>query len=224
MSHAESAKGLRERLANGTEDRLGKALTDLFDNPLLNGALGRASDAREKAAQAQELAMGALNLPSAADVERLTRRLRSLSQRLEGIEDGVHRIGRTLSGQGIEARLAAIEEQLSTLSGKLDAQRPKAKSAAAKPAAAKPAAAKRATAKPAAAKRATAKPAAAKRATAKPATAKPAAAKRATAKPAAAKRATAKPAAAKRATAKPAAAKRATAKPAAAKRGFDKKV
>ncbi len=209
MSHAESAKGLRERLANGTEDRLGKALTDLFDNPLLNGALGRASDAREKAAQAQELAMGALNLPSAADVERLTRRLRSLSQRLEGIEDGVHRIGRTLSGQGIEARLAAIEEQLSTLSGKLDAQRPKAK----------PAAAKRATAKPATIKPATAKPAAAKRATAKPA-----AAKRATAKPAAAKRATAKPAAAKRATAKPAAAKRATAKPAAAKRGFDKKV
>ncbi len=120
MSDAESAKGLRERLAGGTEDRLGKAITDLFDNPLLNGALGRASDAREKAAQAQELAMGALNLPSAADVERLTRRLRSISQRLEGIEDGVHRIGRTLSGPSIETRLAAIEEQLRVLSGKLD--------------------------------------------------------------------------------------------------------
>jgi hypothetical protein len=123
MSDAESAKGLRERLTGGTEDRLGKALTDLFDNPLLNGALGRASDAREKAAQAQELAMGALNLPSAADVERLTRRLRSVSQRLEGIEDGVHRIGRTLSGPSIETRLAAIEEQLRALSGKLDRSR-----------------------------------------------------------------------------------------------------
>ena len=64
--------------------------------------------------------MGALNLPSAADVERLTRRLRSVSQRLEGIEDGVHRIGRTLSGPSIETRLAAIEEQLRALSGKLD--------------------------------------------------------------------------------------------------------
>ncbi len=116
---AESAKGLRERLAGGTEDRLGKAITELFDNPLLNGALGRASDAREKAVQAQELAMGALNLPSAADVERLTRRLRSVSQRLEGIEDGVHRIGRTLSGPSIEARLAAIEEQLRALNGTL---------------------------------------------------------------------------------------------------------
>jgi hypothetical protein len=124
MSDANAAKGLRDRLTSGTEDRLGKAIGDLFDNPLLNGALGRASDAREKAAQAQEVAMGALNLPSAADIERLTRRLRSVSQRLEGIEDGVHRIGRTLSGQGIETRLVAVEEQLKTLSDKLDAQRP----------------------------------------------------------------------------------------------------
>ncbi len=126
MSEAHAPKGLRERLAGGTEDRLGRALSDLFENPLLNGALGRASDAREKAAQAQELAMGALNLPSAADIERLTRRLRSVSQRLEGIEDGVHRIGRTLASQSLEPRLAAIEEQLRVLSGKPDATRPSA--------------------------------------------------------------------------------------------------
>ncbi len=135
MSDAHAPKGLRERLAGGTEDRLGKALTDLFENPLLNGALGRASDAREKAAQAQELAMGALNLPSAADIERLTRRLRSVSQRLEGIEDGVHRIGRNLASQSIEPRLAAIEEQLRTLSGKLDPQQPASKRPASKRAA-----------------------------------------------------------------------------------------
>ncbi|MGH2855125.1 MAG: hypothetical protein ACRDLF_13145 [Solirubrobacteraceae bacterium] len=143
MSDADAPKGLRDRLASGTEDRLGKALTDLFENSLLNGALGRASDAREKAAQAQELAMGALNLPSAADIERLTRRLRSVSQRLEGIEDGVHRLGRTLSGTSIDARLAAIEEELHTLSGKLDGKRPAAKGAAAKGTAAKRPAAKR---------------------------------------------------------------------------------
>jgi hypothetical protein len=156
MFDAESAKNLRERLTGGTEDRLGKAIVDLFDNPLLNGALGRASDAREKAAQAQELAMGALNLPSAADVERLTRRLRSLSQRLEGIEDGVHRIGRTLSGPSIETRLAAIEEQLRALSGKLDPKRPAAQPQAAERPAAEPKAAER-PAKPRTAKRATAK-------------------------------------------------------------------
>lgn len=116
MREGSANKGLRERLTSGTEDRLGKALTDLFDNSLLHGALGRASDAREKATQAQELAMGALNLPSAADVERLTRRLRSISQRLEGIEDGVHRIGRSLASQSLEARLGTIEEQLGGLS------------------------------------------------------------------------------------------------------------
>jgi TolA-binding protein len=153
MSDADALKGLRDRLAGSTEERLGRALSDLFENTLLNGALGRASDAREKAVQAQELAMGALNLPSAADIERLTRRLRSVSQRLERIEDGVHRLGRNLSGQSIEARLAAIEAQLQTLSRKLEGRRPGgAQPEAQKPAAAKPAA-KRSAAKRPAAKR-----------------------------------------------------------------------
>src|SRR2546429_2656762 len=88
------AKNLRDRISGSTEDRLGKALGELLENPLLTGAIGRAFDAREKAAQAQEAALGALNLPSAADIERLTRRLRSVSQRLHGNEDGLGRIDR----------------------------------------------------------------------------------------------------------------------------------
>jgi hypothetical protein len=113
------ARNLRGRLAGNTEERLGRALSDLLENPLLTGALGRAFDAREKAAQAQEVAMGALNIPSAADIERLTRRLRSVSQRLEGIEDGVHRLDRALSPTGVEARLSAIEDQLGSLTKRL---------------------------------------------------------------------------------------------------------
>jgi hypothetical protein len=108
--------GLRGRIANGAEDRLGRALIDLLDSPVVSGAIGRAFDAREKAAQAQELAMGALNLPSATDIERLTRRLRSFSQRLEGIEDGVSRIDRSTA-----QRLAAIESQLETIATKVEA-------------------------------------------------------------------------------------------------------
>jgi len=114
------AKSLRDRLGGPSEDRLGKALSDLLENPLLTGAIGRAFDAREKAAQAQEVAMGALNLPSAADIERLTRRLRAVSHRLEGIEDGVDRLDRALVPSGVEARLAAIEAQLSQLAEKVD--------------------------------------------------------------------------------------------------------
>jgi DNA repair exonuclease SbcCD ATPase subunit len=128
MSDASSvAKSLRERLGGSTEERLGRALSDLLENPLLTGAIGRAFDAREKAVQAQEVAMGALNLPSAADIERLTRRLRSVSNRLEGIEDGVDRLDRAMTptrGGGseleIDQRLSAIETQLARLTEKLD--------------------------------------------------------------------------------------------------------
>jgi hypothetical protein len=127
MSDASNAaKSLRERLSGTTEERLGKALTDLLENPLLTGAIGRAFDAREKAVQAQEVAMGALNIPSAADIERLTRRLRSVSNRLEGIEDGVDRLDRSMAPAGaagqaeIDERLGAIEAQLRRLTDKLD--------------------------------------------------------------------------------------------------------
>jgi CRP-like cAMP-binding protein len=155
MSDQNAAKNLRDRLTSGTEDRLGKALGDLLENPLLTGAIGRAFDAREKAAQAQELAMGALNLPSAADIERLTRRLRSLSQRLEGIEDGVDRLNRSLTTPKVQARLDSIEEQLKGISAKLGETR----KGEAAPASAPRATAKRATTKRAAAsRRAPAKP------------------------------------------------------------------
>jgi chromosome segregation ATPase len=148
MSDAHNvAKSLRERLSGTTEERLGKALSDLLENPLLTGAIGRAFDAREKAVQAQEVAMGALNLPSASDIERLTRRLRSVSNRLEGIEDGVDRLDRArppAAGDNpeLDQRLSAIEAQLTRLTEKLDqgsaprgeakASKAKAKSPAAK--------------------------------------------------------------------------------------------
>ena len=116
--------GLRGRLAKSGEDALGKLAQDLLENPLVITALTRAFEAREKATQAQEAAMGALNIPSAADVERLTRRLRSVSQRLEGIEDGVDRLDQRLAelkGDGanplaaVDERLGAIEAQLAKL-------------------------------------------------------------------------------------------------------------
>jgi CRP-like cAMP-binding protein len=120
-------EGLRSRLTRQGEDALGKLAQDLLENPLINGAITRAFDAREKAAQAQEVAMGALNLPSAADVERLTRRVRSVSQRLEGIEDGVDRLDEHVSSlareSGIGDRLQAIEQRLDALAGEVSALR-----------------------------------------------------------------------------------------------------
>ena len=119
MADDSSDDGLRRRIARSGEDALGKLAQDLLENPLVNGALTRAFDAREKAAQAQEVAMGALNLPSAADVERLTRRVRSVSQRLEGIEDGVDRLDQRIAAvsatAGLDERLAAIERAVEAI-------------------------------------------------------------------------------------------------------------
>ena len=115
---------LRDRLTRQGEDALGKLAQDLLENPIVTGALSRAFDARERAVSAQETAMSALNLPSAADLERLTRRLRSVSQRLEGIEDGVDRLDRRFEDVSRTAvppddRLAAIEAQVSKLAAEV---------------------------------------------------------------------------------------------------------
>jgi len=117
MSETADTEGLRERLARQGEDALGKLAQDLLENPLVHGAIARAFEAREKAAQAQEVAMGALNLPSAADLERLTRRVRSLAQRLEGIEDGVDRLDERLAGLG---GTAALDDRLDAIQARLD--------------------------------------------------------------------------------------------------------
>jgi hypothetical protein len=115
----DSQSGLRDRIARQGEDALGKLAQELLENPLVNSAIAKAFEARERAVQAQEATMGALNIPSAADVERLTRRLRSVSQRMEGIEEAVDRLDQRLASisqsAGLDERLAAVEGQLSKL-------------------------------------------------------------------------------------------------------------
>jgi CRP-like cAMP-binding protein len=122
----DDGEGLRERLARQGEDALGKLAQDLLENPVVSGAIARAFTARERATQAQEAAMGALNLPSASDLERLTRRLRSVSQRLEGIEDAVDRLdqrvenlGRATAEGDLSVRLSGVESQLGRLSAEV---------------------------------------------------------------------------------------------------------
>ena len=125
MSDDEDVEGLRERLTKQGEDTLGRLAEDLMANPLIAGAIQRAFDAREKATSAQEAALGALMLPSAGDIERLTRRVRSVSQRLEGIEDGIDRLDERLAApppaSAIDARLEAIEGQLAALAKDISA-------------------------------------------------------------------------------------------------------
>jgi glycosyltransferase A (GT-A) superfamily protein (DUF2064 family) len=93
--------GLRAR----SEQAIGEFAQALLDSQVLENALAAAFGAREKAVEAQHAAMSALNLPSAGDVERLERRLRSFSQRLEEVEDQIDRVARDIGD--IRRQLAA---------------------------------------------------------------------------------------------------------------------
>jgi septal ring factor EnvC (AmiA/AmiB activator) len=119
-------KGLRGRVTRQGEEAIGKVAQELLENPVVNRALAATFEARERATRAQELAMSALNLPSAGDLERLTRRLRSVSQRLETIEDGLDRLEQRIdqlgSASAIDTRLTAIEELLARLEAAIDRQ------------------------------------------------------------------------------------------------------
>lgn len=112
-----------DKLSRQGEEALGRIAEELIANPVVNGAVTRAFEAREKAVQAQEAAMGALNLPSAADIERVTRRLRSLSQRLEGIEDAIDRLEERLAVAGGQTSNAAVEQRLDEIARDLAALR-----------------------------------------------------------------------------------------------------
>jgi chromosome segregation ATPase len=113
MAAQEQDESFVEKLSRQGEEALGRVAEELIANPVVNGAIARAFDAREKALQAQEAALGALNLPSAADIERVTRRLRSLSQRLEAIEDAIDRLEERVAAVGAGPdRIAAIEARL----------------------------------------------------------------------------------------------------------------
>jgi predicted RNase H-like nuclease (RuvC/YqgF family) len=99
--------GLRAR----SEQAIGELAQALLDSQVLENAVAAAFGAREKALEAQQAAMSALNLPSAGDVERLERRVRSLSQRLEEVEDQVDRVSRDLAEL---RRQIAAERRLKT--------------------------------------------------------------------------------------------------------------
>ena len=115
MSTPETDQSFADRISRQGEEVLGRIAEELISNPVINAAIARAFEAREKAMQAQEAAMGALNLPSAADIERVTRRIRSVSQRLEGIEDAIDRLDERVAvagGAGADDRLGRIESRL----------------------------------------------------------------------------------------------------------------
>lgn len=91
-STAADQDGLRAR----SEQAIGELAQALIESPTVHNAIAAAFGAREKAIEAQHAALSALNLPTASDVERLERRLRSFSHRLEEVEEQLDEANREL--------------------------------------------------------------------------------------------------------------------------------
>jgi hypothetical protein len=92
----EDDAGIRSR----GEEVIAELAQGLLENPLFSQALGKALGAGERAAGAQRAALHALDLPTAGDVDRLARRVRALSDRLDALEEEVDRLRRRGSTSG----------------------------------------------------------------------------------------------------------------------------
>jgi hypothetical protein len=90
-------EGIRDRISSRGEGALGDLAQLLVENPWMNQALQVALGARERASQAGASAIRNLNLPTGNDVERLERRLRAMSERLEEVEDALDTVTRELA-------------------------------------------------------------------------------------------------------------------------------
>jgi hypothetical protein len=90
-------EGIRDRVSARGEGALGELAQFLVDNPWMNQALQLALGARERASQASQTAIRNLNLPTGSDVDRLARRMRAVSERLEAVEDAIDQLSREVA-------------------------------------------------------------------------------------------------------------------------------
>jgi hypothetical protein len=88
-------------------EQVTKALEPLVDQPLTQRLLTEASALRDRTVRAQEATLAALNLPTAADLHKLERRIKSLSDavgdltdRLDRLEQQVRRVEKAESAEG----------------------------------------------------------------------------------------------------------------------------
>jgi hypothetical protein len=96
-SEGKGPEASRDRTSSRSEDTLGELADLLLDNPWFNQALQLALGARERASQAGAQAMRNVGVPTAADVDRLARRVRALSERLESVEDKLDALGQQMA-------------------------------------------------------------------------------------------------------------------------------
>jgi len=87
----------RENASPRGESALGDLAQILVENPWMNQALQVAFGMRERASEAGTAVIRNLNLPTGNDVDRVARRMRALSERVEELEDSVDRLSREVA-------------------------------------------------------------------------------------------------------------------------------
>lgn len=96
MSPAEG-DNLKDRISSRGEEALSEVAQALLDNPVFSQVLQSAFGAREAAGQVTAQAMRNVGFATQADLERLERRVRSISDRIEAVEDRLDSIGTSAS-------------------------------------------------------------------------------------------------------------------------------
>lgn len=81
-------------------EQLAHLLEPLVDQPVTQRLLTEASAMRDRAIRAQEATMAVLGLPTAADVERLERRIRGLNDTVADLEEDIARLRKDLPKAG----------------------------------------------------------------------------------------------------------------------------
>ncbi|MBN8868165.1 MAG: hypothetical protein J0H98_11480 [Solirubrobacterales bacterium] len=83
----EGNEGIRDRVQSKGERAAADLAQALVGSPAFGQAVSAAVAARDRAADAQRAAMGAMGVSSQDDADRVERRVRVLSDRLEETED-----------------------------------------------------------------------------------------------------------------------------------------
>ena len=89
--------GPRERASQHHESALSELAQMLLENPWTHQALKMALEARERAQHAGKEALRGAGVPTATDVDRVERRMRGLSERLEAVEDQLDALAREVA-------------------------------------------------------------------------------------------------------------------------------
>lgn len=116
----------KDRISSKGEEALGEVAQALLENPVFSQILQSAFGAREAAGQVTAQAMRNVGFATQADLERLERRVRGISDRIEAVEDRLDALGTDASAAKSASAKKAKPKTASAKKAKPKTSKPKA--------------------------------------------------------------------------------------------------